>query len=74
MPIKNIGFAGIGTMGSGMSRNLVKAGFQVFLYNRTRPKAQAIEGATVVDTPAELCQNAEVIFTCVSNDNSLKEI
>ncbi len=74
MTIKKVGFAGIGTMGAGMSRNLVKAGFQVSVYNRTLPKAQAIEGATVAGTPAELCKNAEIIFTCVSNDNSLKEI
>ncbi len=74
MAIKNIGFAGIGTMGSGMSRNLVKAGFNVFVYNRTRPKAEAIEGATVVDTPADLCRKAEVVLMCVSNDSSLREI
>ncbi len=74
MAIKNVGFAGIGTMGSGMSRNLVKAGFNVFVYNRTRPKAEAIEGATVVGTPAELCKNAEVVLMCVSNDSSLRDI
>lgn len=74
MAIKSVGFAGIGTMGSGMSRNLVKAGFNVFVYNRTRSKAEAIEGATVVDTPADLCRNAEVVLMCVSNDSSLREI
>ncbi|MBI2141168.1 NAD(P)-dependent oxidoreductase [Candidatus Woesearchaeota archaeon] len=74
MVIQNVGFAGIGTMGSGMSRNLVKAGFNVFVYNRTRPKAEAIQGATVVDTPAELCGKAEVVLMCVSNDASLRDI
>lgn len=72
--MKTVGFAGIGTMGSGMSRNLVKAGFNVFVYNRTRSKAEAIEGATVVDTPAELCSKAEIVLMCVSNDASLKDI
>lgn len=69
-----VGFAGIGTMGFGMSRNLVKAGFQVFVYNRTRQKAEAISGATVVGTPAELCDKAEIIFTCVTNDDALRNI
>lgn len=72
--MKSVGFAGIGTMGSGMSRNLVKAGFNVFVYNRTRAKAELIQGSTVVDTPAELCSKAEVILMCVSNDASLKDI
>lgn len=44
------------------------------LNNRTSVKAEAITGAIVVDTPAELCGNAEIIFTMVSNDNALKEI
>ena len=72
--MKNVGFAGIGTMGSGMCKNLLKAGFNVFVYNRTRSKAAAIKGANVVGTPAELCDEAEVIFTCVANDFALKEI
>ncbi|MBI2143679.1 NAD(P)-dependent oxidoreductase [Candidatus Woesearchaeota archaeon] len=74
MAIKSVGFAGIGTMGSGMSRNLVKAGFSVFVYNRTRSKAEAVVSATVVDTPAELCRRAEVVLMCVSNDSSLRDI
>lgn len=72
--MKTVGFAGIGTMGSGMSRNLVKAGFEVFVYNRTKSKAAAIAGAKIVDTPAELCRKAEVIFTMVSNDAALKDV
>lgn len=72
--MKSVGFAGIGTMGSGMSRNLVKAGFKVFVYNRTREKADAITGANVVNTPSELCRQAEVIFTMVSNDAALKDV
>lgn len=72
--MKMVGFAGIGTMGSGMVRNLLKHGFQVFVYNRTKAKATAINGATIVDTPAALCKKADVLFTCVSNDAALQEI
>ncbi|MBI2137669.1 NAD(P)-dependent oxidoreductase [Candidatus Woesearchaeota archaeon] len=72
--MERVGFAGTGTMGFGMSANLVKAGFKVFVYNRTRAKAQAVAGATVVNTPSELCDKAEVIFTCVSNDAALRDV
>ena len=72
--MKNIGFAGIGIMGKGMSSNLVKAGFNVFVYNRTRSKAEAIKGATVVDSLKELAEKAEIIVVCVSNDDSIKEV
>ena len=40
--MESVGFSGTGTMGSGMSANLVNAGFNVFVYNRTRAKAQAV--------------------------------
>ncbi len=73
-PIKTIGFAGIGTMGTGMCKNLVSKGFTLFVYNRTKEKAHAIQGAIVVDTPAELCRHAQLIFTCVTNDAALKDI
>ncbi|MAG15795.1 hypothetical protein CMO88_01920 [Candidatus Woesearchaeota archaeon] len=72
--MKNIGFAGIGTMGAGMANNLVKAGYKVFVYNRTKSKAESIKEAIVVDSPAELCEKSEVIFICVSNDEALKNI
>ena len=39
-----VGFAGLGNMGGGMARNVLQAGFELFVYNRTRAKAEAIEG------------------------------
>lgn len=71
---KSVGFAGIGTMGAGMCQNLAKAGFSLFVYNRTRAKAEAITSATVVNNPQELCKHTEVLFTCVSNDDALQEV
>lgn len=61
-------------MGTGMCQNLINAGFSLCVYNRTRTRALAIKGATVVDNPQDLCKNAEVIFTCVSNDEALTEV
>ena len=60
----NVALLGLGTMGHGMAQNLLKAGFPLTVYNRTRAKAEALAamGATVADTPAlaarELCIGA----------------
>ncbi len=68
-----VGFAGMGMMGAGMARNLVKAEHDVTVFNRTRSKAESVRGAKIAETPGELC-SADVIFTCVSNDAALREI
>src|SRR3990167_1009683 len=74
--MKNIGFIGIGTMGKGMIENLLKNNFNVFAYNRTRAKAEAIKNGNlnIADYPKELPGKAEIIFTCVSNDNALRGV
>ena len=74
--MKNIGFIGTGTMGRGMVENLLKNNFNVFAYNRTRSKAEAIKhkNFNVADNPKELPGKTEVIFTCVSNDNALEGV
>lgn len=50
-----VGFVGIGNVGSAMSRNLIKAGHTLVLYNKTRCRAEELQphGAHVVGTPAE---------------------
>ena len=74
--MKDIGFIGIGTMGKGMVENLLKNGFNVFAYNRTRSKAEAIKHKhfNIVDNPKELPEKTWAIVTCVSNDDALKEV
>ena len=59
--MKNIGFIGIGTMGKGMVENLLKNGFNVFAYNRTRSKAEAIkhENFNIVASPKELPEKTD---------------
>jgi len=74
--MENIGFIGIGTMGKGMVENLLKNGFNVFAYNRTKSKAKAIKhkNFNIVDNPRELPGKTNIIFTCVSNDDALEEV
>jgi 3-hydroxyisobutyrate dehydrogenase len=58
---------GTGIMGGGMARNLVRAGHEVTVWNRTREKAEQIEGATVAATPGEAARGAEVLVTMLAD-------
>jgi 3-hydroxyisobutyrate dehydrogenase-like beta-hydroxyacid dehydrogenase len=71
-----IGFVGLGRMGSGMARNLLRAGHEVTVYNRSREKAQALvsDGARVADSPAEACHDAEAIFTMLADDAAVEQV
>ena len=72
-----IGWAGLGNMGIPMVKNLVKAGFDVTVYNRTTTKAQSLKvetGVRVVTSPKELTAHADIIITMVSDDAALKAI
>lgn len=65
--IQNIGFIGAGVMGKSMIRNLMKKGFQVTVYSRTKSKAEDIiaEGAIWRDSAAECAKDQDVIITIV---------
>ncbi|APZ49119.1 oxidoreductase [Jeotgalibaca sp. PTS2502] len=72
---KTIGFIGTGVMGSSMVRHLLKAGYQVNVYNRTKHKADALveEGAIWQDTPAEVTKQSDVIITIVGYPTDVEE-
>ncbi len=72
--MSTIGFAGIGIMGAGMAANLVKAGFDVSVWNRTRSKAEAVAGAEVADSPADLARRSPVVMLCVSDSPDVVEL
>ena len=59
----DVGFIGLGHMGSGMALCLLKAGHRLKVYNRSRDKAEklAAEGAVVVDQPGDACRGDAVI-------------
>jgi len=70
-----VGFIGLGHMGAGMAANLLKAGHEVTVHNRTRAKAEALvkggakEGATIADA----CKG-DVVFTMLANDNAVEAV
>ncbi|MCP4745757.1 MAG: NAD(P)-dependent oxidoreductase [Desulfobacteraceae bacterium] len=67
MVFKNIGWIGTGVMGAAMCGHLLKAGFNLFIHNRTKEKANDLleKGAVWCDSPAQAAQQAQVIFTMV---------
>lgn len=72
-----VAFIGLGTMGFPMAGHLLHAGCQVTVYNRTASKAEAwVEkfGGKSAPTPREAAQDADVVFTCVGNDNDLRSV
>lgn len=70
-----IGFIGLGNMGRGMATNLVKAGHQVTVYNRSPGKAEALvqQGASAARNVAE-ASTGEVVFTMLSDDRAVEEV
>lgn len=64
---KKIGFIGTGVMGASMVRHLLKTGYEVQVYNRTKSKADALieEGAVWQDTPADVTKNSDIIISIV---------
>ena len=71
-----IGFIGLGLMGRPMAANLLKAGFPVTVWNRTRARAQDLtqQGAEVAATPREAAAAADVLISMVSDPLALEEV
>ncbi len=71
-----IGFVGLGTMGSRIAKRLVDAGHPVIGYNRTRSKAQALldAGMQWCDSPRQVTEASQFIFSMVTNTHALLEI
>ncbi|MGC8493536.1 MAG: NAD(P)-dependent oxidoreductase [Syntrophobacteraceae bacterium] len=67
-----VGFIGLGKMGSGMAANLLKAGHEVTVYNRTAARMEPLvgQGAKRADRPAEACRG-EAVITMLADDNAV---
>jgi 3-hydroxyisobutyrate dehydrogenase-like beta-hydroxyacid dehydrogenase len=70
-----VGFVGLGRMGSGMARNLVRAGHSLLLFNRTRSRAEDLsrDGGSVVDSPAAASES-DAVLTMLSDDPAVDEV
>jgi 3-hydroxyisobutyrate dehydrogenase-like beta-hydroxyacid dehydrogenase len=75
MPMKTVGWIGLGTMGEPMARQLLAKGFPLIVYNRTANKADKLLelGAKRADSPGETARAADVVFTMLSDDRVVRE-
>jgi 3-hydroxyisobutyrate dehydrogenase len=71
-----VGFIGLGIMGQGMAHNLLKAGFDLMVWNRTASKADALvsEGAARAGSPEDLARQCDVIIICVSDTPDVEAV
>jgi 3-hydroxyisobutyrate dehydrogenase len=72
----NVTLLGLGTMGRGMASNLLKAGYPLIVYNRTRARADALKssGARVAETPAAAASHAAVVLAMLADDETSREV
>lgn len=71
-----VGCIGLGTMGAPMAENLLKAGYDLTVYNRTLSKAEKLvsQGASLAHSPAELAKQADIVFVNVSDSADVIEV
>src|SRR5258708_9005296 len=70
-----VGLIGLGRMGSGMAKSLLRAGHRLTIFNRTRERAEALRayGASVAGSVAEAC-HGDVVLTMVADDAALEAV
>src|ERR687890_2391649 len=61
-------------MGKPMAENLIEAGYDLVVYNRTREKAEDLEGTTVADTPKEVAEQSDIIITMLPDSPQVEEV
>ena len=69
-----VAFVGLGRMGTAMARNLVAAGHEVTVWNRTAAKTRDVEGARAASTPADAAAGAEAVLTMLADDAAVRGV
>jgi 3-hydroxyisobutyrate dehydrogenase len=74
--MKRIGFIGLGLMGTGMSKNLLKAGYPVTVWNRTASKMETLveAGAKAAGSPREVAENSDVVIGIVTDSPDVEQV
>ena len=74
---EKVGFIGLGIMGGPMAKNLMEAGYELVLYNRTREKAEDLAGdgdAEVAGSPKEVAESSDVIVTMLPDSPDVRDV
>ena len=69
-----VAFLGMGIMGRPMAANLVKAGHEVSIWNRSASPEKDIAGARTASTPSDAARGAEVVWMCVSDTKAVENV
>ena len=71
-----VGFVGLGNMGHAMAKNLLKAGHELAVYNRTQAKAESLraQGARIAQTPRDAARGVEAVFTMLADDRAVEAV
>ncbi|TAK25428.1 MAG: NAD(P)-dependent oxidoreductase [Chloroflexota bacterium] len=71
-----VGFIGLGLMGMPMARNLLKAGVDLTVHNRSRPKVEQLvaEGARAATSPAGIAREVDVLFSCLPGPSDVRAV
>jgi 2-hydroxy-3-oxopropionate reductase len=71
-----VGFIGLGIMGKPMAKNLIEAGHELVVYNRTQEKAEELaeDGATVAGSPREVAEQSDVVITMLPDSPQVEEV
>jgi 3-hydroxyisobutyrate dehydrogenase-like beta-hydroxyacid dehydrogenase len=72
----NLAFIGLGKMGTGIAHNLLRAGHELAVYNRSHDKSEpfASLGARVAKSPADACRDAEAVLSMLSDDAAVEHV
>src|SRR5215210_4299895 len=73
---ERVGFIGLGIMGLPMAKNLMQAGYDLSVHNRSPEKAQELgeQGATVATSPREVAENSDVVITMLPDSPQVREV
>ena len=76
MPEEKLGFVGLGLMGRPMVHNLMQAGYDLVVHNRSRGKVEelAAEGAEAAESPREAAENSDIVFTMLPGPPEVREV
>jgi 3-hydroxyisobutyrate dehydrogenase-like beta-hydroxyacid dehydrogenase len=73
---ETLGFIGLGNMGEPIAANLLRAGYELKVYNRTASKAARLveQGAALVTGPSEVADAGGIVLTMLSDDRAVEEV
>ncbi len=76
MTVERVGFVGLGIMGAPMAANLVTAGFEVTVWNRSPGRSAELEklDASVGDSPADVAAASEIVVSCVTDSSDVEAV